>query len=169
MMNYSSNTRPPGGGKGSFSGGGKPMGSSGRPMDTPRSTVADLNTNDILFGERLDGDLFNGVALKVAESLAGSNKKFNKPSQLRKFYDEICLWSEKVEGDEERFKQNEPFIRMMNAKAAYAKGRELVDDNFVKLLNHGISQVKSAETMRHFKLFMEAVMGFYKEKRPKDS
>lgn len=157
------------GGKGSYSSGGSPTGpSSSRPGDKPKVPVAGLDTSRIKFGSALDADLFNGVAKATAETLAGSKSKENKPSQLRRFYDEICLWGEKV-GDDDEFKKNQPFILMMNAKAAYAKGRELVDDNFAKLMNHSLSQVKDAETMRHFKLFMEAVMGFYKEKRPRDS
>lgn len=168
MMN-DVNTLSRGGGKSSYSSGGKPMGSSsGRFGDKQKVVVADLDTSRIKFGSKLDADLFNGVAKATATTLA-SNEKSNKPSQLRRFYDEICLWEERVDGDEDRLKKNLPFIRMMNAKAAYADGRGLVDKNFVKLMNHGLSQVESAETMHHFKLFMEAVMGFYKEIRPKES
>ena len=67
-----------------------------------------------------------------------------------------------------KFDEYLPFIRMINAKAAYALGRNLVDDNYVKLINESLKQVDSTETLRNFKLFMEAFMGFYKEKRPKD-
>ncbi|MBF0348694.1 MAG: type III-A CRISPR-associated protein Csm2 [Magnetococcales bacterium] len=137
--------------------------SSGGTVKSP----ADDIFNRIRFGDPLDPDLFDSVAKKVAESL--NNEKNNKPTQLRRFYDEICLWAEKVAVDEGRFDEYIPFIRMMNAKAAYAKGRDLVDDKFVKLMNHCLGQVKDAKSMGRFKLFMEAVMGFYKELRPKDS
>ncbi|MBF0145416.1 MAG: type III-A CRISPR-associated protein Csm2 [Magnetococcales bacterium] len=138
--------------------------SSGGTVKSP----ADDIFKRIRFGEQLDPDLFDGVAKDVAKSL--NNKNTNKPTQLRRFYDEICLWAEKVAVEEGRFEEYIPFIRMMNAKAAYAKGRNnLVDDGFVKLMNHCLGQVKDAKSMGRFKLFMEAVMGFYKELRPKDS
>ncbi|MBF0160265.1 MAG: type III-A CRISPR-associated protein Csm2 [Magnetococcales bacterium] len=113
-------------------------------------------------------ELFNGIAKAIADKLA-QDKATNRPTQLRKFYDEICMWTEKVGDDEERFKQNLPFIRMINSKAAYAKGRnKLVDDSYVELIRHCLSRVTNAKGLTCFKLFMEAVMGFYKEIRPKD-
>ncbi|MBF0214037.1 MAG: type III-A CRISPR-associated protein Csm2 [Magnetococcales bacterium] len=115
----------------------------------------------------IDVDLFDGTAKAVAEVLSKPSKdKLNKSTQLRRFYDEICLWDEKVVADVSKFDDMLPFIRMLNAKAAYAKGRELVDDNFVRLMRSCLGQVTNTQTMQHFKLFMEAVMGFYKELRP---
>jgi CRISPR-associated protein Csm2 len=66
----------------------------------------------------------------------------------------------------EKFDDYLPFIRMLNAKAAYAKGRKLVDDKYVGLLFSGLQQVTDPETLHTFKLFMEAFMGFYKQERP---
>ena len=127
---------------------------------------ADLDTSAIKL-DPIEANLFDVVAKQVAKTLA--DQKNNKPTQLRRFYDEICMWSERVEANEEKFGEFLPFIRMLNAKAAYAQGRQLVDPNFVKLMRDGLAQVKDAKTMKYFKLFMEAVMGFYKEQRPKDS
>ncbi len=119
-------------------------------------------------GDKLDPELFNTVAQQVAQRIAGDDprKTDNKPTQLRKFYDEIVLWDNKVLMHPEKFDEYLPFIRMLNAKAAYAKGRKLVDDNFVRLLNNGLQQVINPETLHTFKLFMEAFMGFYKQERP---
>ena len=55
-----------------------------------------------------------------------------------------------------------PFIKMMKAKVAHAKGRGHVDDNFEKLFSHLISQITDVDSLKHAKLFMEAFMGFYK-------
>lgn len=120
--------------------------------------------------EKLNPDLFNTIAQKVAQRISGDDprKTDNKPTQLRKFYDEIVLWDNKVLMNPEKFDEYLPFIRMLNAKAAYAKGRKLVDDNYVELLNNGLKQVINPETLHTFKLFMEAFMGFYKQERPKD-
>lgn len=117
-------------------------------------------------GEKLDPELFSGIARNAAKEVASGGDRVNKATQLRKFYDEIVLWDNKVLLHPEKFDEYLPFIRMLNAKVAYAEGRKLVDHNFVNLLNHGLKQVVCAETLHTFKLFMEAFMGFYKQERP---
>ncbi len=116
-------------------------------------------------GEKLDPELYNSVAQEAAKKIAAGGDR-NKPTQLRKFYDEIILWDNKVALKPEKFDEYLPFIRMLNAKVAYAEGRKLVDRNFVDLLHNGLKQVVCAETLHRFKLFMEAFMGFYKQERP---
>jgi len=118
--------------------------------------------------KKLDPELFNTIAQQWAKEIAGNDprKTDNKPTQLRKFYDEIVLWDNKVLMHPEKFDDYLPFIRMLNAKAAYAKGRKLVDDKYVGLLFSGLQQVTDPETLHTFKLFMEAFMGFYKQERP---
>ena len=117
-------------------------------------------------GEKLDPELFNSIAKHAAKEVASGGERVNKATQLRKFYDEIVLWDNKVMLHPEKFDQYLPFIRMLNAKVAYAEGRKLVDHNFVKLLHDGLKQVICADTLHIFKLFMEAFMGFYKQERP---
>lgn len=127
------------------------------------------NADDIRFVNGSEGnlnpELFNTVAQAAAKHVADV-KRGNESTQLRRFYDEIVMWNEKVQQHPERFAEYLPFIRMLNAKAVYAEGRKLVDGAFVDLIGHCVKQVNSVEDMRHFKLFMEAFMGFYKlEKR----
>ena len=127
-----------------------------------------LVTGKIVFTKPLDPDLFNGEARKIAEIIANPRiRKHNKSTQIRKFYDELCLWETKVNQDSEKadtnFTECLPFILMLNAKAAYARGRDLVDANFVKLISDCLKQVKDRETLRICKLFFEAFLGFYKE------
>ncbi len=129
--------------------------------NNPKIDTSEIQLKDI------KADLFDRIAQQTAVTIA-DNKNSNKPSQLRRFYDEIVMWEGKVSQFPEKFDEYLPFIRMINAKAAYALGRKLVDDNFVTLINVSLKQVNDVSTMRHFKLFMEAFMGFYKEKRPKD-
>ncbi len=117
-----------------------------------------IDTSKILFTKPLNPDLFNGVARQVAETIA-ENRNTNKPSQIRKFYDELCLWETKVNQDPEkseaRFTEYLPFILMLNAKVAYAYGRKpmLVDANFVKLIGHCLQQVEKPEMLRICKIF----------------
>ncbi|KAB2935121.1 MAG: type III-A CRISPR-associated protein Csm2 [Candidatus Contendobacter sp.] len=147
-----------------FSGGKKPF---------PKQDEPTLVTSKIVFTKPLNPDLFNGVARQVAETIA-ENRNTNKPSQIRKFYDELCLWETKVNQDPQKseacFAEYLPFILMLNAKVAYAHGRKpmLVDANFVKLIGHCLQQVEKPETLRICKIFFEAFLGFYKELRPSD-
>jgi CRISPR-associated protein Csm2 len=125
-----------------------------------------INTQDIDLNN-ISADLFDKVAREKAENIAKDNKS-NKPTQLRKFYDEIVMWESKTSQHPEKFAEFLPFIRMLNAKAAYAKGRKLVNEDYVTLLSACLKQVNNDKTMRHFKLFMEAFMGFYKEQEAKN-
>ena len=98
---------------------------------------------------------------------AGAGRN-NKSSQLRKFYDELVMWHDKLAFEKTadaraaKYRELAPFIKMMNAKAAYAKGRGHVDQNFEKLFSHLISQIACPATLKNAKLFMEAVLGFLK-------
>lgn len=111
-------------------------------------------------------DLFDKVAKDQAKAIANSNDRLNKPTQLRKFYDELVMWEQKASLHPDKFNDYLPFIRMINAKVAYAEGRKLIDPQFVSMMNDCLRQVESVETLRTCKLFMEAFMGFYKQERP---
>ena len=117
-------------------------------------------------GDAIHPDLFDKTAQKVAEIVANKNDRkssqLNKSTQLRRFYDELVMWEEKIRSDESKFNEHLPFIRMIKAKAAYAKGRKLVDGAYVDLIGQTIDFIKSPEDMRIAKLFLEAFMGFYK-------
>jgi CRISPR-associated protein Csm2 len=123
--------------------------------------------NGIRFMKPLDPELFNTTALKAAKEVAG-NQRSNKSSQLRKFYDELLTWETRVAQQPGKFDEYLPFIRMINAKVAYAEGRNLVDPMFVDLMRHTLSEVKNPETLTICKLFWEAFMGFYKKERPSE-
>jgi CRISPR-associated protein Csm2 len=129
-----------------------------------------LDTSQIILNKQgdkpLNPELFDTVAQKVAKTI-GKSKRGNKPSQIRQFYDELVMWEEKVRQSPDKFDEFLPFIRMLNAKAAYAQGRNNVDSNFTSLISHCLGQVDSAETLHNFKLFFEAFLGFFKMEKPK--
>jgi CRISPR-associated protein Csm2 len=130
-----------------------------------------LNTSGIVLdvgeGGALKPELFDTTAQAAARAVAGdARNQANKPSQLRQFYDELVMWEEKARQNRDRFDEYLPFIRMLNAKAAYAEGRRNVDSTFVELIGHCVGQVRSYDTLRNFKLFFEAFLGFYKLERP---
>ncbi len=154
---------------------GRGPGSGGRPNDGPRGggrpVPADIDLSRVRFtpapGQALDADLFSAVAEQCARKVGDDNRK-NKPSQLRKFYDELVMWAERVRAEPDKFAEFLPFIRMLNAKVAYAKGRDLVDAGYEALMNHCLKEVTSPETLHLCKTFFEAFMGYYKVVRPKD-
>ncbi len=140
-----------------------------------------IPNSKIVFGNALTDDIFSDIAKeKSFEIFQGGldqrgNQIKNRSTQLRKFYDELVMWTDKVHSigkletgqkssdvRDARYKVSAPFIKMMNAKVAYAKGRNHVDDSFEAMFSHCIKSVSDAETLKHAKLFMEAFMGFYK-------
>ncbi|WP_373796418.1 type III-A CRISPR-associated protein Csm2 [Neisseria dentiae] len=113
--------------------------------------------------EQLPVDIFSTVAQEAAEHIQDFKK--NKPTQLRKFYDELAMWHDKVFQAADRadeYQKAAPFIQMLKAKAAYAKGRDHVNEQFVGLFNHIIGEINSADSLKNAKLFFEAVLGFRK-------
>ena len=92
-----------------------------------------------MLGDKPAPDLFSEKAERAAETVSAAAKEINKASQLRRFYDELVMWQEKVGNDVARFNESEPFIRMLKAKAAYAKGRGHVDANFRALFDRLIN------------------------------
>ena len=114
----------------------------------------------------IDIELFDETADRVAQAISETQKKrHNSHTQLRKFYDEIVMWHDKLQGKEnDTYIKALPFIKMINAKVAYAKGRDHVDEHYAALMSHCMKQLdpEKPETFFNFKLFMEAFMGFYK-------
>lgn len=128
--------------------------------------------------------IFSDVAKDAAKHILyenGKPTKSNKSTQIRKYYDELCMWEMKVNSINlnstnkeekenkrlEKYKQYIPYIYMMKAKVAYAQARKsagttLVNENFSEIFNQCINEIKDPNTLRRAKLFMEAVMGFYK-------
>lgn len=106
--------------------------------------------------------LFSDEAEKLAKQVGESGK--NKSAQLRNFYNELVMWEERCEGNPAKLQENLPYIYMMKAKAAYAKGRDNIDDNFLKLFTGIINGIKDGDidTLKNAKLFFEAFMGYYK-------
>jgi CRISPR-associated protein Csm2 len=128
-----------------------------------------INVSDIMLQIPVSVDLFSSVAEDKAKTVAAAGaRKNNKSTQLRKFYDELVMWFDKVNHERTReaklskYTEVAPFIKMMNAKVAYARGREHVDTCFEQMFSRLISQIDSPDTLKHAKLFMEAFMGFYK-------
>lgn len=155
-----------GGGNGQRAGGPSQGGYGNERQNTPSPTIS---VGDIKLVAPLSENLFADIAKeKAARVFEGGAGRKNKSTQLRKFYDELVMWFEKVnlertkEAKATKYTEVAPFIKMMNAKVAYARGRDHVDECFEQMFSHLIRQIADAETLKHAKLFMEAFMGFYK-------
>jgi len=152
-------------GAGGYYGGGQRQGGAPRPDSGQRPRTddsANIDLAGITFGDELPADLFSDRADRAARDVSRASDRHNKVSQLRRFYDELVMWQEKVGNDDQKFKDCEPFIRMLKAKVAYATGRDHVDANFRALFERLIDQSKNAKTLRQAKLFFEAFMAYYK-------
>lgn len=116
---------------------------------------------------KLSSDLFSRVAENIAKYVNKDNRG-PKQSQHRKFYDEICMWDNKCQNQED-LEQHLPFILMLKAKVAYAKGRKHVNYQYESVINHCLGELEEKpelETLRNLKFFMEAFTGFYKVHGP---
>lgn len=132
-----------------------------------------LLLDKVQFGDNISDELYADIAQSIARFLCGNSKSdTNRSTQLRRFYDELCFWNEKVNRTgtpqqcQQQYQQVAPLIKMLKAKVNYATGRKHVDQSFCDLLCHCLNQVKNAQTLAQCKLFFEAFIGFYKALRP---
>jgi CRISPR-associated protein Csm2 len=117
---------------------------------------------------KIDYKLYSDQAEALAMDLTKDNKenkKVNKRSQIRKFYDEVLRLDTEARGLESKDLE-EKFVlarlHLLIAKATYARGRDLVSNNFVKFIKSGIEQVHDPDDLKIFTTFFEALMGFYR-------
>ncbi len=74
--------------------------------------------------EMVNSDLFSTYAEDLAKKIADEGSKTcNKRSQIRKFYDEVLRFDTLVKKEPSAFEKFLPYLKMLNAKVAYAKGR----------------------------------------------
>ena len=110
--------------------------------------------------------IFSKGAGEWAEKVYSEGKRFNKnkSSQLRKFYDEFFKLAQRSASYSEKDWKRVilPQIHMMLSRVVYAKGRKLVTDSFVNLIESLISQINTKEDLKVAVNFFEAFIGFYR-------
>jgi CRISPR-associated protein Csm2 len=108
-------------------------------------------------------DLFSVDAESLAKKVAEEGTKTcNKRSQIRKFYDEVLNFSARVGKDNAEFEKMIPYLKMLNAKAAYAKGRGLISDTFKNFISISLQQLNDRDDFEVFAGLFEAFMGYYR-------
>lgn len=118
----------------------------------------------------LDPELFSKKAEALAIIIEKDRKfaqKFNKRSQIRKFYDEVVRLNNLTKNRPEEWNNIMPMVHMLVAKTAYAHGRELISKNFMAFIKDSINQIEGPEDLNIFCNFFEAFMGFYRLYGPK--
>lgn len=124
--------------------------------------------NPTLFSEVAEAE-----AKKVYSSAEGKGRdvKKNKPTQLRRFFDEIIAFESRYKqmlcknpGEPEKvFMQQLPFIHMLIPKVKYAEARNLVSRDFVELVKSAVvDNLKQSADLKVLTSFFEAFMGHYK-------
>ncbi len=112
---------------------------------------------------KLDTKWVDSEAENVAKCL-GFEKL--KPAQLRKFYSEVKtlerIWITRGQTDD-AFAELLPQIKILKAKAVYAKERNVAGDYFQRWLTEHINAINTPEHFAAFLLHFEAVVGFSKQ------
>ncbi len=102
-----------------------------------------------------DENLFDTTAKEWAKEIDRTKK-----TQARNFYDKVLELESKAKNEE--WSDILPFVKMLNSKVAYGVSRKVVSSEFQDMMTQCISQVKTKEDLTKFKLFFEAVLGFFK-------
>ncbi|MEP9412476.1 MAG: type III-A CRISPR-associated protein Csm2 [Candidatus Brocadia sp.] len=112
----------------------------------------------------IDTDLFSIKADTLAKKIydEARNNKLNKPTQIRKFYDEVLRFDSMLKTNPADFENILPYLKMLNAKAAYAMGRDLVSKGFKDFISNSLNQIKDKDDFDAFASLFEAFMGYYK-------
>lgn len=126
------------------------------------------------FKDYNDETLISEIAEKVADIIhkEGSTQGKNKNSQIRKFYDELSGIKLKIDMSQDQnaeFQNSKPIIYLLASKAAYAYGRGKIGLNLFNFLKNNILNIKSADELKRFLLYFEAILGYYRFKNPREN
>ncbi len=125
--------------------------------------------------KQLDPELFSSRAEKLAEKInveqQQSRGRSNKPTQIRNFYEEVLRFDSMIKTNPDEFVSMLPYLKMLNAKVAYAVGRDLVTKGFKDFISNSLKQVNDKDDFDAFAGLFEAFIGYYKfyyekEQRP---
>jgi len=106
------------------------------------------------------------LAKKISEEGGGERGRQNKSSQLRKYYDAIFNLNQRTKIEEAKWNAILAQLHRQLALVHYAKGRRLVTQSFVAMMDELIKAVDTPKDLQTITDFLEAFMAFYKEYRP---
>jgi CRISPR type III-A/MTUBE-associated protein Csm2 len=116
---------------------------------------------------RLRPELLDGEAEAAAQAFASVSS-----TQLRRFYEHVLSLERRLrlecdrnqrESEEEVFARLRPEVKMLKAKAIYAKGRDgKLPEHFVQFFVDHDASIETARDFEAFKKHFEAVVAFHK-------
>ena len=108
-------------------------------------------------------ELFGDEAKRVAKLLNdGGFRPDITTTQFRQFYEKVLELHDKAQGlsvPEFNVKVL-PFVKLLNSKVQYSKSRRNCGERFEKMMDKSIKVVNSAEELKNFKYFLEAIIGY---------
>ena len=108
---------------------------------------------------------------KTAKEWANAIERGTKKTQVRNFYEKVLELESRIKKSElgnshESFEDIYPFIKMLNSKVAYAVSRRVASRDFQNMMEQSLNQItcddNGKKKFKVFKLFFEAVLGFFK-------
>lgn len=84
-------------------------------------------------------------------------------AQLRRFYGDVKKLEMRLKNSSDKdtaFLEILPLIKLLKAKAAYARKRELVNESFKNWINDNVDLINDRKEFAAFLLYFEAVVGF---------
>ncbi len=129
-------------------------------------------------GKTVQKDLFDAVALKVAQSFKGKNRMGKEigvtSTQLRRIFDEVKRFEQILALQENQWEKQLPYIKMIKSKVAYSVARAAkqkseekgVYKNLEAFISSGVDLIKTQEDYHIFVNLFEAAYGFYYELAP---
>lgn len=129
-------------------------------------------------GKTVDENLFDSMALNIAKSFKGKNKKGQDigvtSTQLRRIFDEVKRFEQILTLQENQWEKQLPYIKMIKSKVSYSVARAAkqkseekgVYKNLEHFISSGIDLIKTQEDYHIFVNLFEAAYGFYYELAP---
>ena len=116
---------------------------------------------------KIKEELFDKKAKDIADSFYGISG-----TQLRRIYDEVKRFEQKLNGDVESWSNNFPYIKMVKAKVSYSVARAIKNEskaenayrNLSAFITEGIDLIKDEKDYHVFLSLFEAVYGYSYEK-----
>ncbi len=157
--------------------GGGPQGRGGnRPPGGGRSpnVIPDPQTVHYHLDGKPNPKLMDDDAQALGEALANQDQL--KPSQLRRYYDDVLTLRNRLDvmarkpgpAREDAFALLRADFKMLKAKAAYAHGRQLIPQRLLQFFVNHVHSVQSANDFDVFCRHFQAVVAFHKFYKPKD-
>jgi CRISPR-associated protein Csm2 len=126
---------------------------------------------------KLKVELFSKTADEQAKIISGWDdgkqqvgRSAPKYTQLRNFYDEVVKYKTELLANKEAkeyFAKKLPYIKMLNAKFAYAYGRKNITKVCQDFWRNLINEIKDYDDFIAFADFFESFMAFYRQYQSK--